>query len=155
MTNEEVNSTHPHESGRTVKDGADTQSDLGDSSNGSQVITENASMTIAMTEWYLSDGNIKVGLPVESVDEIMSRVNSDVQVGMSMAVDFFSKAPQPRTTVASSTTVPSFCAISSSALTASSSTSREPSRLPHSGSDRQMPIATVFRKRQLCRNNLV
>jgi hypothetical protein len=62
-------------------------------SNGTEKITINESMNmIAATGWYLTDGNIRVELPVQIVEEIMARVNSDAQVGMSMAADFFSKA---------------------------------------------------------------
>lgn len=62
-------------------------------SNGTKELTMNESMNmIAATGWYLTDGNIRVELPEQIVEDIMSRVNSDAQVGMSMAADFFSKA---------------------------------------------------------------
>ena len=94
MKNEEVNSTHPHESGRTLRGVAENKSEPDNSSNGSQVIQQNASMNAIDVggSWCLTDGNITEPIPGEIVQEIMARVNSDVQVGMSMAVDFFSKA---------------------------------------------------------------
>ena len=94
MKKEKVNSTHPHESGRTLRGVAENKSEPDNSTNGSQVIQQNASMNAIDVggSWCLTDGNITEPIPGEIVQEIMARVNSDVQVGMSMAVDFFSKA---------------------------------------------------------------
>jgi polyhydroxyalkanoate synthesis regulator phasin len=61
--------------------------------NGTEDIILNETMNnIVATGWYLTDGDVKVELPVKTVEEIMARVNYDVQVGMNLAVDFFGKA---------------------------------------------------------------